>query len=122
MDDRLRDVEGDVVTLKDWRKTQVDPWLIKSVDFHQKIGDFVVRMEAREKMEDELQRERHETNSSKMNLMLVLATISLALFALLSLIVAYQALHQHSLLIPFDLHSSTQSEQAQQAGSGAIHF
>jgi hypothetical protein len=70
-------------------------------------------MKAREELEDKLAEERHASNTFKLNLILAVCTVFLAIFGFLSVVVAYQAAHNHVLKIPFDLHSSMQVESAQ---------
>lgn len=115
MDERLRDVEGDVTTLKDWRKSTVDPWINEDKLSHSSIRDFITEFRSTEKVTAKLNDERHKSNSSKQNVTLVIATALLALFALLTLMVAYATFRQHAFAIPFNLHSSNRIENALQS-------
>lgn len=116
MDQRLRDVEGDVVTLKDWRSRTVDPWISSGKEFRETVGRFITRLESQEELRQQLNDERHRTNNFKLNFILTLATIGLLLVALTSLYVSVQAT-KHSLVIFPDEHSfnASPTETAQDA-------
>lgn len=103
MDQRLRGVEGEVGTLKDWRSRTVDPWITERKAFHVTVEKFITKLESREEVIDKLSDERHQNNSFKLNFILVVATIGLLLVGILSFWIAFQSA-KHSLLNPLILH------------------
>lgn len=94
MDDRVRKVEGDVLTLKDWRANRVDPWLKESADFHEEFRTYMDQSIARESEREKLQDERHHSNSFKLNLVAVLISIGILFLTLIGTLIAYAALKQ----------------------------
>lgn len=101
MDERLRGVEGDVGTLKDWRHRTVDPWISSGKDFRETVGTYITSLKAQEELRQQLNDERHQANSSKLNLILAIATVGLLIVALASFYVSVQAT-KHSMLLPFN--------------------
>jgi hypothetical protein len=97
MEDRLRDVESDVGTLKEWRKGHVDPHISKTTVAVEDIGSYIVALKAQRNLEDKLAEERHKSNTTKLNLISALIGFIALVFAALSVWVAYQALPHHSL-------------------------
>lgn len=106
MDDRLRGVEGDVGTLKDWRSRTVDPWISSGKEFRETVGSYITTLKAKEEIKEKLDDERHANNSFKLTFILVIATVGLLIVATLSLWVAFQTM-KHTLAVPLNLHGST---------------
>jgi hypothetical protein len=95
MDERVRDVEKDVSTLKDWRMRTVDPWLAISAQFHQRAGDFITSLEAREELTDKLNAERHKANTFKLNVVVALLGFLSLVFTVLLVYVTYLGTRPH---------------------------
>ena len=115
MDDRLRSVEGEVLTLKDWRMRTVDPWISSGTEFRETVGEYITTLKAREAMSDKLNEERHAQNSFKLNILIVVAGMLTALFTGLLIIATYQVAHQHTFLFPRTIGSTTNVDTAQDA-------
>jgi hypothetical protein len=116
MDDRLRDVEGDVHTLKDWRARTVDPWIESGADFRKHVGAFITRLEAQEELRQQLNDERHESNTLKLNSILVIAAIMTCVFTALLVVATWQLAKQHGQLVPMQMFGSNHmTETAQEA-------
>jgi len=121
MDERLRGVEVDVSDLKGWRKQTVDPWILEDKALHKTVSEYIIRMNARAEKEDELNQERHESNSSKIDRSNAIGTILIALFTFgvlivtaIGVLIAYSTFRQgHSIEIPLNLHSSREVQHAE---------
>lgn len=98
MDERLRDVEGEVKTLNEWRDTTVDPWISSGKAFRDKVGGYITRLEAQEELRQNLNDERHQSNNFKLNMLVAISGILAVIFAALLVVVTYQAAHQKSIL------------------------
>lgn len=96
MEDRLRGVESDVGTLKEWRTGFVDPHIRKSAKEVDDISDYIIELKAQKKVEDELADTRHQANSFKLNIIMgIIALLGLVFTALMCLF-AYQQLRKTS--------------------------
>ena len=105
MDERMRDVEGDIGLLKEWRKATVDPWIREDVATHKTIKTYMDQAEARELLMDKLSQERHESNTFKMNVIIVVGTLLLVLFGAWTLFIMIQTAKHQGLLSPLDFNT-----------------
>jgi hypothetical protein len=115
MDDRLRSVEGEVHTLKDWRLRTVDPWISSGKEFRETVGEYITTLKAREAMTDRLNEERHIQNSFKLNILIVAGGLLTALFTGLLIVATYQVAHQHTFMLPHLMGSNTTVDTALRA-------
>lgn len=123
MDERMRNVEGDLHTLKDWRNRTVDPWIESGSEFRKGVGTFMDRLAAQEELRQQLSDERHQANSGKLNMIIAIGTILLVVFTALLAVATYQMAHQHSFLNLPKHTRVTPTETAHFAGGiGNAHF
>lgn len=102
MEQRIAGAEGDIRSLQEWRRDTVEPWLGISRDFHSRTERFMTSFEATERVRAELDAQRHQSNSTKLNVLMVIAAFLAAVLTFFLVLVTYQASRQHVL---FDLPS-----------------
>ena len=101
MDERMRDVEGDIGLLKEWRKATVDPWIREDVATHKTIQTYMDQELAKDKVKSELDTTRHQLNVEKANQSLVLLTIGLFVGTLILIFLAYLTIHPQKGFLQF---------------------
>lgn len=122
MEDRMRAQENKVGTLEEWRRSTVDPHIMRAEPFMPKVSEFIAtfkaveeeRKEARQ-AERELRDIQHKQNIERSNLQLILLTVALVFGTMILIFLGwltYQATKQHALLPLSSIATQTAEESA----------
>ena len=88
MEQRVRQVEGDVRGLKAWKEVQVDPWIKETAALNKEMKTFMDTLRAETSVREKLDDERHSSNSFKLNLMITAATVGASIAAIVGLMLS----------------------------------
>ena len=70
-----------VAILEDWRRGTADPWINESKDFHVEMRQFQNQLIGGQKEAARIRDEQHHANTLRLNLVIVIGTLLLALAA-----------------------------------------